>query len=77
MNRFKSSDWLKEGNMTWIIFDNIHVWKVIHVAESEIDSLLSRFYGSVRTKKIYEWGVLNKYWLLFYSENGTKLLYPQ
>ena len=23
----------------------------------ELDSLLSRFYGSVRTKKIYEWGV--------------------
>ena len=28
---FKSSDWLKEGHVTWIIFDNVHVWKLIHV----------------------------------------------
>ena len=27
--RFKLSDWLKEGHMTWIIFDNVHVWKLI------------------------------------------------
>ena len=25
---FKSSDWLKEGHMTWIIFDIVHVWKL-------------------------------------------------
>ena len=31
IHRFKSSDWLKEGHMTWIIFDNVHVWKLIHV----------------------------------------------
>ena len=31
IRRFKSSDWLKEGHMTWIIFDNVHVWKLIHV----------------------------------------------
>ena len=54
--------------MTWIIFDNVHVWKLIHVyhfllqipwlskklsqlPNLELDSLLSRFYGSVRTKK--------------------------
>ena len=23
--------WLKEGHMTWIILDNVHVWKRIHV----------------------------------------------
>ena len=27
---FKSSDLLKEDHMTWIIFDNVHVWKLIH-----------------------------------------------
>ena len=53
--------------MTWIIFDNVRVWKLIHVCyfllfpwlpkkllqlpNLELDSLLSRFYGSVRTKK--------------------------
>ena len=31
IHRFKSPDWLKEGHMTWIIFDNVHVWKLIHV----------------------------------------------
>ena len=31
IHRFKSSDWLKKGHMTWIIFDNVHVWKLIHV----------------------------------------------
>ena len=31
IHRFKSSDWLKEGYMTWIIFDNVHVWKLTHV----------------------------------------------
>ena len=31
IHRFKSSDWLKEGHMTWVIFDNVHVWKLIHV----------------------------------------------
>ena len=65
--RPKLSDWLKEGHMTWIIFDNVHVWKLTHVCyfllfhwlsmklkqlqNLELDSLLSRFYGSVRTKK--------------------------
>ena len=29
--RFKSSDWLKEGHMTWNIFDSVHVWKLIRV----------------------------------------------
>ena len=28
IHRFKSSDWLKEGHMAWIIFDNVHVWKL-------------------------------------------------
>ena len=31
MYRFKLSDWLKEGHMTWIIFDNVHVLELIHV----------------------------------------------
>ena len=31
IHRFKSSHWLKEGHMTWIIFDNVHVWKLIDV----------------------------------------------
>ena len=31
IHRLKSSDWLREGHMTWIIFDNVHVWKLIHV----------------------------------------------
>ena len=31
IHRFTSSDWIKEGHMTWIIFDNVHVWKLIHV----------------------------------------------
>ena len=31
IHRFKSSDWLKEGHMTRIIFDNVHIWKLIHV----------------------------------------------
>ena len=30
IHRFKSSDWLKECHMTWIIFDNFNVWKLIH-----------------------------------------------
>ena len=67
IHKLKSSDWLKEGHMTWIIFDNVHVWKLIHVYYSllfpwlskklsqlpnlELDSLLSRFYGSVQAKK--------------------------
>ena len=66
VHRFKLSDWLKEGHLTWTIFDDVHVWKLIHVcyfllfpqlskklsqlANLELDSLLSRFYGSVRTK---------------------------
>ena len=25
IHSFKLSDWLKEGRMTWIIFDNVHV----------------------------------------------------
>ena len=42
--------------MTWIIFDNVHVWKLIHVCYTqvpnlELDSLLSGLYGSVWTKK--------------------------
>ena len=67
IHRFKSCDWLKEGHMTWIIFDNVRVWKLIHVCYCllfpwfskklsqlpnwELGSLLSRFYDSVRTKK--------------------------
>ena len=66
IHRFKSSDWLKEGHMTWIIFDNVHVWKLIRVLffyyfpdsrslsqlpNLELDSLLSRFYGSVQPKQ--------------------------
>ena len=90
IHRFQSSDWLKEGHMTWIIFDNVHVWKLIHVCyflpfpwlskkssqlpNLELDSLLSIFYGSVRTKKSMN---KNKYWLLFYAVNGIKLLYPR
>ena len=31
IHRFKSSDWFEKGHMTWIIFDNDHVWKLIHV----------------------------------------------
>ena len=31
IHRFESSDWLKEGHMTWISFDNVHVRKLIHV----------------------------------------------
>ena len=30
IHRFKSSDWLKDGHMTWAIFDNVNVWKLIH-----------------------------------------------
>ena len=29
IHRFKSSDWLKEGHMTWIIFDNVHVFNCL------------------------------------------------
>ena len=29
---YAPADWLKEGHMTWIIFDNVHVWKLIHVS---------------------------------------------
>ena len=61
----KLSDWLKESHMTWIIFDNVHVWKLIHVCyfllyfpdsqrschSCQIWSLLSRFYSWVQTKK--------------------------
>ena len=59
----KSSDWFKEGHTTWIIFDNVHVWKLIHVyyflvfpwlskklsqlPNLEFDSLLFGFYDSV------------------------------
>ena len=32
IQRFESSDWSKEGHMTWIIFDNVYVWKLIHVS---------------------------------------------
>ena len=31
IHRFKLSDWLKEGHMTWISFDNVHGRKLIHV----------------------------------------------
>ena len=31
IHRFKSSDWLKEGHMTWIISDSVHAWKLIHI----------------------------------------------
>ena len=34
IHRFKSSDWVKEGNMTWINFDNVHIRKPIHVCSS-------------------------------------------
>ena len=33
MHRFKSSDWLKKGHMTWISFHNVHVRKLIHVCQ--------------------------------------------
>ena len=29
IHRFKLSDWLKEGHMTWIIFDNVHVFNCL------------------------------------------------
>ena len=67
IDRSKSSYWLKEGHMTWFVFDNVHAWKLIHecyfllfpclskklsqLPNLELDSLLSRFNGSVRTKK--------------------------
>ena len=68
IHRFKWFDWLKkESHMTWIIFNNVHVCKLIHVCyfllfpwlskklsplpNLELDSPLLRFYGSVRTKK--------------------------
>ena len=77
IHRIKSSDWLKEGHMTWIIFDNVHVWKLIHVRYFllfpwllkklaqlpnlelvRVDSLLSKFYGSIRAKKkTMKWAV--------------------
>ena len=31
IHRLKLSDWSKQGHMTWINFDNFHVWKLIHV----------------------------------------------
>ena len=31
IHRFKASDWLKDGLMTWISFGNAHVGKLIHV----------------------------------------------
>ena len=31
IHRFKVSNWFKEGHMTWIIFNNVNVWKLIHV----------------------------------------------
>ena len=31
--------------------------KLKQLPNLELDSLLPRFYGSVQTKKIYEWGV--------------------
>ena len=37
---------------------------------------LTRFYGSVRTKKSMNGVYKTKYWLLFYLGNGRKLLYP-
>ena len=89
IHTFKSSNWLKEDHMTWIIFDNVHVWKLIHVCylllfpwlskklsqlpNLELNSLLSRFYSSVRTKKsmngVYKtnidcffiWGMVENY----------------
>ena len=92
IHRFKSSDWLKEGHMTYIIFDNVHVWKLIHVyyfllfpwlskklsqlPNLELNSLISRFYGSVRTKKIYEWVYKTNIDCSFILGNGRKLLYP-
>ena len=35
IHRFKSSDWLRGGHMTWIIFNNVNVWKLIHVCYSK------------------------------------------
>ena len=31
IHRFKMSDLLKEGHMMLIIFNSVHVWKLIHV----------------------------------------------
>ena len=36
---FELSDWLKDGHMTWTIFDNVCVWKLIHVCYFFIISL--------------------------------------
>ena len=67
--------------MTWNIFDNVHVWNLIYVCykklsqllNSELDCLLSRFYGSVQPKKsmngVYKtnidcsliWGMVENY----------------
>ena len=57
--------------MTWIIFDNVNVWKLIHMysfllfpwlakklsqlSNLELNSLFSGFYGSVQTKKSMNW----------------------
>ena len=31
IHRLKLFNWLNEGHMTSIIFDNVHVWKITHV----------------------------------------------
>ena len=94
IHRFKSSDWLREGHMTWIIFNNVHGWKLIHVCYFLLFPWLlkelsyghsCRIWMSVAffadfmvrygLKKSMN-GVYKKNWLLFYSGNGRKLLYP-
>ena len=93
IHRLKSSDWLKEGHMILIIFNNIHVWKLIHVCffyyfpdskkklsqlpNLELHSLLSRFYGSVWTKESMNGVYKTNIDCSFYSGNGRKLLYPR
>ena len=92
--------------MTWIIFDNVHVWKLIHVGflyffilfyfifflfffffyyfpDSRRSCHSCWIWNSIASFpdftvrygfKIYKWCVWKKYWLLFYSWNGRKLL---
>ena len=43
IHRFKSPDWLKEGHMTWISFDNVHVRKLIHVCYTLSEATLSKY----------------------------------
>ena len=30
IHKLKLPDWLKKHHMTWIIFNNVHVWKLMH-----------------------------------------------